>query len=337
MADQNTRGFRKFMLDPKSSVMTYIADNIPPEHISHQQGSNGRLQNGALNGQQPNVQDPNRLQQNQILSQNPQNQSQDAFMRPPLPNRPSQSNSQSSSPRPGYAQPVQSSQLPMNTPYIASNMSQADQGLNGYPGAQSQLPGSQSMSNLSLAQESMSQQGPQGQNSAIQNGSPSTAMMGQGPPQPGARRRNSPQSAPRLYHRMALDFEITKKAFFLAKSRKSHSHPHTNYRSLTSFQREIPRKRHPRPTSSNRARAGYGGCDTSTRGSSKATPKPATKPCSLTGARNTRCGRTPCSTSRTARSSRTPQTPPSTETHPRIGTRKDGTRNRGRRGRGSRS
>ncbi|KAF6224525.1 hypothetical protein HO133_011102 [Letharia lupina] len=226
MADQNTRGFRKFMLDPKSSVMTYIADNIPPEHISHQQGSNGRLQNGALNGQQPNVQDPNRLQQNQILSQNPQNQSQDAFMRPPLPNRPSQSNSQSSSPRPGYAQPVQSSQMPMNTPYIASNMSQADQGLSGYSGAQSQLPGSQSMSNLSLAQESMSQQGPQGQYSSNQNGSPSTAMMGQGPPQPGARRRNSPQSAPRLYHRMALDFEITKKAFFLAKSRKSLPSPH---------------------------------------------------------------------------------------------------------------
>lgn len=221
MADQNSRGFRKFMLDPKSSVMTYIADNIPPEHLSHQQGSNnGRLQNG----QQPNVQDPNRLPQSQIPGQDCQNQSQDNLMRPPLPTRPSQSNSQSSSPRPGYAQPVQSSQMPMNTPYIASNVGAVSPGLNAYAGAQSQLPGSQSMSNLSVAQESMSQQGPQGQYSSIQNGSPSAATLGQGPPQPGMRRmrrRSLPQSAPRLYHRMMLEFEITKKAFFAAKSRNT--------------------------------------------------------------------------------------------------------------------
>lgn len=225
MADHNNRGFRKFMLDPKSSVLTYIADNIPPEHMSHQQGSNGRLQSGAMNSQQPNVQDPNRFQQNQNLGQTPQNQSQDNLMRPPLPTRPSQSNSPSSSPRPGYAQPVQSSQMPMNTPYIASNMVQPNQGLNGYAGAQSQLPGSESTSNLSMAQESMSQQDPQGRFSSIQNSSPSTAIMGQGPPQPGARRRNSPQSAPRLYHRMMLDFEITKKAFFTARARKTASLP----------------------------------------------------------------------------------------------------------------
>ena len=223
MADQNSRGFRKFMLDPKSSVMTYIADNIPPEHMSHQQGSNGRLQNDPMNGQQPNVQDPNRLQQNQILNQNPQNQSQDSLMRPPLPNRPSQSNSPSLSPRPGYAQPVQSSQMPMNTPYIASNMSHANQGLNGYSGAQTHLPGVQSMSNIPMSQENMSQQGLQSQYSSLQNERPSIASVGQGPPPPGARRRNSPQSAPRLYHRMMLDFEITKKSFFAARSRKTTS------------------------------------------------------------------------------------------------------------------
>lgn len=222
MADQNSRGFRKFMLDPKSSVMTYIADNIPPDHLSHQQGSNGRPQNGPVNNsQQPNIQGPNPLQQNQILSQNPQNQSQDGFMRPPLPSRPSQSNSPSSSPRPGYARPAQSSQMPMDTPYIASNISQASQGQNGYPGVQSQIPGSQSMSNLSMAQESMSQEGPQSKYPSIQNSSPSIGTIGQGPPQPGARQRNSPQSAPRLYHRMVLEYEITKQAFFAAKSRKT--------------------------------------------------------------------------------------------------------------------
>ncbi|CAF9942732.1 hypothetical protein IMSHALPRED_004607 [Imshaugia aleurites] len=225
MADQNARGFRRFMLDPKNSVMTYIADNIPPEHLSHQQGSNGRLQNGPMNSQQSNTPDPNRLQQNQVLGQNAQNQSQDDFIRPPLPTRPSQSNSQSSSPRPGYAQPVHSSQMPMNTPYIASNVSQANQGPNGYAGTQSQLPGSHSMSNIAMAPGTMSQQGPQSQYSSLQSSSPSTAKLGQGPPQPGSRRRNSPQSAPRLYHRLILEFEITKKAFFVAKSRKMAS-PH---------------------------------------------------------------------------------------------------------------
>ncbi|CAD6578741.1 MAG: hypothetical protein ASARMPRED_008825 [Alectoria sarmentosa] len=241
MTDQNNRGFRKFMLDPKNSVMTYIADNIPPEHLSqqHQQGSSGRLQHGPTNGQQQQQQDPSRPQQNQPLSQPPQNQShQDGFMRPPLPTRPSQSNSPSSSPRPGYAQPVRSSQMSLNTPYVASKVSQANQGLNGYAGAQSQGPGSQSMSNSSLAQESVSQQGPQSQYSSVQNGGPSAAVVGQGPPQPGARRRNSPQSAPRLYHRMMLEFEITKKTFFLAKSQhNTHEMASTAYELESSSRR----------------------------------------------------------------------------------------------------
>ena len=218
MADETSRGFRKFILDPKSSVMTYIADNISSEHPSYH---SGKPQNGPTNGLQPHLQPNNRLQQeNQIQ----QNQSQNDFMRPPLTNRPSQSNSQASSPQPSYAQPMSGSQMGFNTPYIASNVSsQGNQGVNEYAGAQSQLPSSQSMSNLSLAQEHISQPGPQGQYPSNQSGTPSALIVGQGgPPQPGPRRRNPPQSAPRLYHRMMLEFEMTKKAFFLAKSRKSH-------------------------------------------------------------------------------------------------------------------
>ena len=340
MTDQNNRGFRKFMLDPKNSVMTYIADNIPPEHLSqqHQQGSSGRLQHGPTNGQQQQQQDPSRPQQNQPLSQPPQNQShQDGFMRPPLPTRPSQSNSPSSSPRPGYAQPVRSSQMSLNTPYVASKVSQANQGLNGYAGAQSQGPGSQSMSNSSLAQESVSQQGPQSQYSSVQNGGPSAAVVGQGPPQPGARRRNSPQSAPRLYHRMMLEFEITKKTFFLAKSRKSQFHYPIWCHSLTSIQSTIPMKWPRQPTSLNPARGGYGGCDTSIPGNLKATPKRAIKPCSQNGKRNTRCGRTLSLTSRTARSLLMLRTLPSMDTHQCIEMQKTGTHDRGTIGRGFRS
>lgn len=219
MVEESSRGFRRFMLDPKSSVMNYIADNIPSEHPSHQQGSNGRVhQAGPTSGQQPNVQDPNGLQQNQIPSHNTQNQAQDGFMHSHLPHRPSQVNSQSSSPRPGYAQPVQSSQLPIAAPYVASNLGHSHHGMDGSAGAQSQFPSSQSVSNLSLAQEPTTQPG---QYSSIQNGGQSTAtLLGQGPPEPGARRKNSPQSAPRLYHRMVLQYEIIKKAFFAAKSRK---------------------------------------------------------------------------------------------------------------------
>lgn len=232
MADQNTRGFRRFMLDPKSSVMTYIADNIPPDHLSHQQGSNGRLQDGPMNNnQQLNLPDPNQMQQNHVLSQNPQVQLQDGLMSPPLANRLSQSNSPASSPQPGYARPMQSSQTPVATPYIASNISHTSQGLNGYLGAQSQIPGSQSTSNSSMAQPSVSQEGPQSQYSSIQNTGASIMTTGQGPPQPGARRRDSPQSAPRLYHRMVLDYEITKQAFFAAKSRETALPHHQRYQS----------------------------------------------------------------------------------------------------------
>ncbi len=211
MADVSSRGIRKFILDPKGSVMTYIADNIPSDHLSHPQGSNGTLQHASLNSQQSNLQDPNLLQQNQIVSQNPQNQSQDGFMRPHSPHRPGQMNSQSSSPRPGYAQPVQNTQLPATIPYIASNLSQ---GLDGYAGAQGQLPGSQSSPNVSMAQGSMTHQD-------LQSHSSQAPILEQGPPQPGARRRNSPQSTPRLYHRMVLEFEATKTAFFTAKSGKT--------------------------------------------------------------------------------------------------------------------
>lgn len=153
-------------------------------------------------------------------------------MRPPLPNRPSQSNSASSSPRPGYAQPVQSSQLPMNIPYIASNIGQASQGMNGYAAAQSQNPGSQPGSNLVVVQDPMSQQRPQSPYSSIQSNSQST-VVGQGPPQPGTRRRNSPQSAPRLYHRMMLELEVTKQAFFAAKSRRTASFHHKSFEAPT--------------------------------------------------------------------------------------------------------
>ena len=229
MAEESSRGFRKFMLDPKSSVINYIADNIPSEHSSHQQGSTGRLQHGPANGQQPSVQAANGLPQSQILGHNTQDQAQDGFMHSHLPHRPSQVNSQSS-PRPSYEQPVQSTQMPVNAPYIASNLGHAHQGKDG---SQSQFPSSQSVSNLSLAQEPTSQPGPQGQYSSVQNGGQSTTTLRQGPPEPGVRRKNSPQSAPRLYHRMMLEYEMTKKAFFAAKSRKTASLHNKSLRALT--------------------------------------------------------------------------------------------------------
>ena len=37
--DPNAHSFRKFMMDPKASVMTYIADNIPSDRLSHIPGA----------------------------------------------------------------------------------------------------------------------------------------------------------------------------------------------------------------------------------------------------------------------------------------------------------
>ena len=187
MADQ-TRGFRKFVLDPKSSVMTYIAENIPQ---AHQQGdpSFGSSQQNPISSQQVDPINANWIQQNGR-----------------------QQNS--------YAQQAQSSQGPVGQAYIASNLNQPisrpanNSILDSIPRPdppQWQIGGQNPYSQQATPmQEPMDPKNVQSIHSLLS-----------GPPPTGARRVTSPQSAQRQYHRMVLDYERAKNVFSVAQSRKA--------------------------------------------------------------------------------------------------------------------
>lgn len=57
---------------------------------------------------------------------------------------------------------------------------------------------------------------------ANQGGGKSTATTAPGPPPAGIRRTTSPQSAPRLYHRLLHDFEDTRNPCYIANRRESY-------------------------------------------------------------------------------------------------------------------
>ena len=187
MADQ-TRGFRKFVLDPKSSVMTYIAENIPQ---AHQQGDStlGISQQNSISSQQVDPNNANWIQQN-------------------------------GHPQDSYVQQAQSSQAPFGQAYIASNLNQPISSpansslLESVPRPdppQWQIGG----------QNPYSQQATPMQDPMAHNNDQSIHSLLSGPPSAGARRVTSPQSAQRQYHRMVLDFERAKNVFSVAQSRKA--------------------------------------------------------------------------------------------------------------------
>ena len=207
MAEQS-RSFRKFILDPKSSVMTYIADNIPQAHQQGEPGFGGSHHH-SIAGQQADTYDPNRIQQN--LGQSHANLSQSSLGHPQNSYQPNPAISQSTSPQPAYAQQTQDLQTPFGQAYVASNLNQPvtkptiDPILQSIPRPdppQWQLGGKNSM------------QDPMGHNNAH-----SVNFLPGGPPPAGARRVTSPQSAQRQYHRMVLDFERAKNVFSVAQSR----------------------------------------------------------------------------------------------------------------------
>jgi hypothetical protein len=198
MAEQSF-SFRKFMMDPKSSVMTYIADNIPPDRITHQQGS---AQTDSLNGQPG--QNPNGFQQN--IVQNQSNQALAAL-------------SQTPSPRPTHGRPVQSLPLPAGQPYFSSNLDQPNQPMSSSPFNSNTQTAPRPETPQWRIQESQQAQ-PQTQNLSGQSNVIKMGALGEVPP-PGERRaKSSPQSAARQYHRMVLDFNSKKSYFFLAQFRE---------------------------------------------------------------------------------------------------------------------
>ena len=208
MAEQS-RSFRKFILDPKSSVMTYIADNIPQAHQQGEPGFGGPHHN-SIAGQQADAHDPTRIQQN--LGQSHANLSQSSIGHPQNPYQPNPAISQTTSPQPAYAQQAQNLQEPFGQAYITSNLNQPVPKPTINPILQSvprpdppqwQIGGQSSM------QDPMGHKNAQNVNS-----------LPGGPPPAGARRVTSPQSAQRQYHRMVLDFERAKNGFSIAQSRR---------------------------------------------------------------------------------------------------------------------
>ena len=215
--DEQTRGtemprsnLRKFMNDPKSSVMSYLAENMAAQQIQqHLQpqnpGSYSSQQGNVLYGQQYQNQGSNGLS-NQFQAHS--NASQSSLT-------PSQSIQNSGNLQSTYSPAglAQHSQLPSAAPYLASNVgglpNQTPEGTSGQENINDKLQ--QQGSNL-LAQ----QQGG-GQN---QSNDTSVQSLGKPPPTSGMKHVSSPQAAPRLYHRMNLDFEVTKNTFFNARARK---------------------------------------------------------------------------------------------------------------------
>lgn len=209
MAEQS-RSFRKFILDPKSSVMTYIADNIPQTHQQGEPGQ-GSSNESYINGQQTDTHDPNRIQQN--LGQSHANLSSSSFGHSQDLYQPNPAISQSSFPQPTYAQQAQNPQVPLGQAYIASNLSQPAHKPADNPIVQSiprPDPPQWQVGLQNLMHDHLGHNNAQSVNSLLS-----------GPPPAGARRVTSPQSAQRQYHRMILDFDRAKNVFSVAQSRKA--------------------------------------------------------------------------------------------------------------------
>ena len=238
MADRaldNNHSFRKFLNDPKTSVMGYIAENIPSDRLgSAAHGQSGRPppsprpQYAETQQQQSNLQQSSNQPGNNLGYQNQQEYGIQSGNGDSGYGAQGQLNgSQSvSPPLPLYSQP------PSSQAYIASNVSQHHQvdpryGL-PHSGISSQVPHQhsgllQSISNLgqSFSHGDSSYNPDLGYlNSSGQASGPSPAALGQGPPLPGQRRKSLPQSASRMYHRMVLEFEVVKNSYFDARSRK---------------------------------------------------------------------------------------------------------------------
>lgn len=220
------------MSDPKSSVLTYIAENLPPDHRqqgttpSHQtqSGTSYAPHNGNSAAYVPSSHPENQYQQGQ-----PSSISQ-SFIQPNATVAPSSSPSID-------AQLAQGMHSPLMRPQVVSNPSrQATPELQQTGAQQPQEFVQTSFSRplvqqegTGMVQQSTYQQDPRSRPSEVtsQNHgnkfSSGHSMLS--PPPAGPRKRSSPQSAQRLYHRIFLDFETSKIAFFAATSRRCSALP----------------------------------------------------------------------------------------------------------------
>jgi len=227
MAQQN-RGFRSFMLDPKSSVLNYIAENLPPDHRQQGITPNDHTQSSVVYGPHdgssaayvPSLQPEHRDHQGQ-----PNSVSQ-PFIQPTGTIAPSLS------PRPVDAQSAQGMYSPLMHPQVVSNSSCHATPETQQTGVQQPQGSSQTSFSRPLVQQggsdmnqlSTHQQDPRSQTSEVtsqnHNNGPLSGHSALSPPPAGSMKKSPPQSAQRLYHRMFLSFEASKSAFLAAKSHR---------------------------------------------------------------------------------------------------------------------
>ena len=204
------RGFRNFIMDPKSSVMNYIAENIPSGHGVQQPG------NAAPGFQQihSNTARPNDFQ-NQHQQPTWSQGSQQAGIAP-------HENT--------HVQSISGPQAFSSQPYIASNLLPGQHELQE-PSAQntpmpSQAPLEQPLSqtasqyaNLRISNASSNQHVPQTLYPGQDHGdSLSSGDYSFGTPSLLPMPKKPAQSAPRIYHRMIQDYEHTRFSFHTAKT-----------------------------------------------------------------------------------------------------------------------
>ena len=239
MADRaldNNHSFRKFLNDPKTSVMGYIAENIPADRMGNTaQGQSGRPfasphpQYAEMQHQQASSQQGPNQPGNNLGYQNQQGYGSESGNGGPSYGAQGHINGPQR-----FSPPPLNSQPPSSQPHVASNLSQHQLVDPRYEipqsEATSQVPTHQHsglLHSISHLGQSLSSRGDQTYNpqlgylnSSGQASGPSLTVLGHGPPLPGQRRKSSPQSASRMYHRMILDFEVVRNSYFDAKKRK---------------------------------------------------------------------------------------------------------------------
>ena len=218
MAEQN-HGFRKFILDPKSSVMSYIADNMPAGHSAQHPAFPvlGLEQNANMNTQSqlyPPHLPPSSLTHTQAGMQ--------WSGQLPTPNL-----QQAAS-----TQPTVFPQMSNFQPYMASNLSSPNYHNVERPVAQSQLTSLVPQSSIeqddsqATVQQGLSKPGNLHQtlqpDSNINHGLVSSSSVGNFGIESLSLmpKQSTSLSTARQYHRMILNYELVKSKFFGAKSRK---------------------------------------------------------------------------------------------------------------------
>lgn len=234
---ETDRSFRKFMTDPKTAVMHYIAENLPS--ASQTQGQAVGLSNGPTFDhvqfapqQQPQttaeISSVNQLGQPFVYTESSQpsnvyHQYTSTHLDPQQGNAPAPGwvSRPSSTPGVAFSQPPPQSQAdsitypqPWMSQHARTNMSSPPPAGTGIPMQPNQPASSNGYYASGLPDQAALQAPNPTQSSEIRE------TFGMAPPSTPIRQTNKPPAVSRAYHRMILEYEKTKGLFFAASAGK---------------------------------------------------------------------------------------------------------------------